>query len=301
MIFTRLFRKAVLARPLKTAFYLLTLKQKSMDEIWKDIKGYEGFYQVSNLGRVRSLDCVIIRVNGRTMTRKGALISHKINTQGYPTVRLHIKGKYQNIPLHRLIAEAFIPNPENKPCVDHINTIRIDYSIDNLRWVTYKENSNNPITHKRNKQNSSSKEAIAKKLSTLVRNKAKNAPRKVYQFSKDGTFIAEHESASEAGRKLNIYCGHISSACNRYAHQITAGGFLWSYNKNEVPEYKPCKKNMRPINQYDKEGNLIKRWDSVKSILKQFNISRYYLLPCLQKKVEVHDGFRWEYDEKQPT
>ena len=58
---------------------------------------------------------------------------------------------------------------------------------------------------------------------------------------------------------------------------------------------------MRPINQYDKEGNLIKRWDSVKSILKQFNISRYYLLQCLQKKVEVHDGFRWEYDEKQPT
>jgi hypothetical protein len=105
-------------------------------EIWKDIKGYEGIYQVSNTGRIRSL------LFNKQKTLKGSM-----NSEGYLTVRL--KGKTYHI--HRIVAETFIPNPDNKPEVDHINTDRCDNDVNNLRWVTRKENHNNPITKEHHK------------------------------------------------------------------------------------------------------------------------------------------------------
>ena len=111
----------------------------SMKEIWKDVIGYEGLYQVSNLGRVKSLDRFCI--DGRK--RYGQIMKQVITNGGYFAVGLR-KGKGQKRYLvHRLVAEAFIPNTDNKPCVDHINTIRTDNRVCNLRWCTYKENCNN--------------------------------------------------------------------------------------------------------------------------------------------------------------
>ena len=97
-------------------------------EIWKDIKGYEGLYQVSSLGRVKSLK------NGEYKIMKTAK-----DACGYPHLTLLNKSHR----VHRLVAEAFIPNPDNKPCVDHINTIRDDNRVENLRWCSHRENCNN--------------------------------------------------------------------------------------------------------------------------------------------------------------
>lgn len=110
-----------------------------MEEIWKDIEGYEGLYQVSNLGRVKSLDRKIDFKDGRYATYKGRVLSPKIKN-GYKYVVVTQNSKYRTFLVHRLVAKAFLPNPENKPCIDHINTDRTDNRVENLRWCTHKEN-----------------------------------------------------------------------------------------------------------------------------------------------------------------
>ena len=117
-----------------------------MNEIWKNItvEGFEN-YQVSNCGNVRSS---LIRTKwGGWTTRKNPILLHQERTkEGYYRVALYNNKCGKKFAVHRLVAMAFIPNPENKPCVDHINTIRTDDKKDNLRWVTYSENMKNPLT-----------------------------------------------------------------------------------------------------------------------------------------------------------
>lgn len=118
-------------------------------EIWKDIKGYEGLYQISNMGRVKSLDR--ITSDGRCIKSKYLKIGD--NNKGYKNVALCKNSIYEKCYVHRLVAQAFIPNEEGKKEVDHINTIRDDNRVENLRWVTHKENMNNEISRKQNSNN----------------------------------------------------------------------------------------------------------------------------------------------------
>ena len=119
------------------------------NEIWKSIRDYENLYEVSNMGRVRSLDRENIDSTGRKRHFKGTILKQSKDTSNYLIVGLTKNGKTKIFRVHRLVAEAFIPNPDNKPCIDHINTIRDDNRVENLRWVTYKENNNNELTNKK--------------------------------------------------------------------------------------------------------------------------------------------------------
>lgn len=113
-------------------------------EIWKDIPGYEGLYQVSNIGRIKRLESTVMQWNPQLQKKVPVVYKKRYlnfeTTRGYNRATLSKDNKQQRFQVHRLVAEAFVPNPDNKPCVNHINHIRIDNRADNLEWVTYKEN-----------------------------------------------------------------------------------------------------------------------------------------------------------------
>lgn len=172
-----------------------------MNEIWKDIVGYEGLYQVSNLGNVKSL-------NYRG-TGKEKVIS-LTNKAGYYLVSL----KRTLYRVHRLVALAFIPNPENKPFVDHINGIRSDNRVENLRWCTNKENINFPLARKN-------------KSISMLNNPKLSKP--VLQIEKlSGKIIKEFPSAREAERHTGISVDTICNSANgKYKKSIY--NYCWKY------------------------------------------------------------------------
>lgn len=118
-----------------------------MEEEWRDIRGFEGYYQVSNLGRVRSLNRTITCSLGKSFKKKGKVLSmNKFSSSGYRICML-TKGKIrENKFFHRLVCQAFLPNPENKPFVNHIDNDKLNNNITNLEWSTPMENT----THAKN-------------------------------------------------------------------------------------------------------------------------------------------------------
>lgn len=180
------------------------------EEVWKDIVGYEGSYQVSNIGRVKSLDY--------HRTGEENILKLCKNTAGYLKVELWKNNKRKSFKVHRLVATAFIDNPEKKPQIDHINTIKTDNRVDNLRWCTAKENSDNPISRKRFLDNVYK---VVKFGKDHFRSKA------VYQYSLDNKLIRKWDCITDVQRELGISTGHIPECCS--GKRKTCGGFIWKY------------------------------------------------------------------------
>lgn len=131
-------------------------------EIFKDIKGYEGLYQISNLGKVKRIPRNIVNKNGYSLLKEMFLTPY-VDDVGYFRIGLKLNSKTTHRRIHRLIATTFIPNPENKPQVNHINGIKTDNRLENLEWVTSLENTNHAIKAgliKRNGENNASSKLI---------------------------------------------------------------------------------------------------------------------------------------------
>ena len=189
-----------------------------MKEIWKDIEGHEGLYQVSNLGRVRSLDKYRNGRNGAKVYCRGRILKpFKSGTANYLSIAL---GREKKEYIHRLVAISFIQNPLNKKEVDHINCDITDNTVDNLRWVTRKENLNNPITKKRN--------SASRKGWYQPKGKENNKSKTVYQMLND-KIVAEFGSTMEAQRETHIDNTSIGRCCN--GKQKIAGGYRWKYKE----------------------------------------------------------------------
>lgn len=118
------------------------------EEIWLPIVGYEGLYDVSNLGNIKSLSRKYLNAHNNIKNITGFIMKQITDCDGYKVINLCKNGKKKMMKVHRLVAMSFIPNPENKPCIDHIDTNRCNNNYFNLKWCTYKENQNNEITKK---------------------------------------------------------------------------------------------------------------------------------------------------------
>lgn len=173
-------------------------------EIWKDIKNYEGLYQVSNWGRVKSLG------NGGTYKTSRILKTGK-DINGYFFVTLWKNGKQKHCLVHRLVATAFLDNPENFPCINHKDEVKTNNSVENLEWCSYKYN-NNYGSHK-------------EKVSDAQINDP-NKSKKVLQFTLDGELIREWESTRECERNGFNHCS-VCLCCN--GKLKSHKGFLWEY------------------------------------------------------------------------
>jgi len=194
-------------------------------EIWKDI---DEFHQVSNIGRVRSLDKYTVDTIGRLQFHKGKVMKQKKDKDGYLIVPL---GK-TTFRVHRLVAEAFIPNPHNLPYVNHkdenpsnnfvyVNTDgTVDIEKSNLEWCDAKYNANYGTKIERSKMHTDWKAAAKKRKKTIL------------QFDIDGNYIREFESIKEASELLCIDASSITHHLKGTRHKKQAGGFIWKYKNN---------------------------------------------------------------------
>ena len=120
--------------------YETSMALRYAPEVYVNIRGYEGYYQVSNYGNVRSLDRVIKEKTGKPQTLKGRVLKQRINPGGYYYVGLGKNGSKATFAIHQLVAQAFIPNPKNKKTVNHMDGNKLNNSVANLEWSTYSEN-----------------------------------------------------------------------------------------------------------------------------------------------------------------
>lgn len=188
------------------------------EEIWKAVKGFEGNYEVSSLGRVRSVDRVVVYPDGKPHLKKGKELSQATNKAGYKVVVLCTQDIRKNYMVHRLVAETHIPNPDNLPCINHKDENPANNNVENLEWCTYQYNN----TYGQH----------TKKI-------AVHFAKPILQFDLEGNFIARYESSVDAERGTGIKHGSMCNVAN-YAigmaktprSYLSAGGFIWRWEEN---------------------------------------------------------------------
>ena len=173
-----------------------------MKEVWKAIKGYEDLYEVSNTGIIRSIDRKVHYRDVREKNISGSIKKPTLNVKGYLKVTLFKNGKGTTKEIQRIVAEAFIPNPNNKNQVNHIDGNKTNNNVSNLEWCTPKENSQHRLH-------------VLKKGIVAVN-----------QFDMNGKFIRSYASIKEAARENNIKPCSISNVIN--CKRNSAGGYYWA-------------------------------------------------------------------------
>lgn len=193
-----------------------------MNEKWKEICEYEGMYEVSSNGNIRSVNRKVFHTSNNSMkTVEGVTLIQEQSNRGYKRVTLSKNGKVEKLSIHRLVAKAFIPNPDNKPHINHIDGDKKNNILSNLEWCTQSEN----MLH--------SSKVLGNKAGKPMQGKlGKDSPfsKKVVQLTKDDTFVNSFYGLHEAQRETGVNKANIGEVCN--GNRKLAGGFKWKYDES---------------------------------------------------------------------
>lgn len=258
-------------------------------EEWRDVVGFEGMFMVSNFGRVKSLDRYVTlnpKKSGSIQFRKGKIYSPSFSTDGYLQVTLANGNIKRTAKVHRLVAMAFIPNPDNLPQVNHIDENKTNNRIDNLEWCTAKYNNNYGTRIER------------------ARESFHQEP--ILQFTKNGELIARYSSITDAAKAMGMDYSRIMWVC-KGRFSCTSNGFVWRYENQDLAEKAKIaleEKKMRVyqtttalrrVAKYDLDGNFIKSYRSIKDACADNGLSRNKITHACRGEQKTAGGFIWKY------
>lgn len=229
-------------------------------EIFVFVENYEGYYLISNMGNLMSYP----RWDRIGRYQGGKMIKKCLDTDGYETAILYKDGVGENVKIHRLVAQSFIPNPENYPCIDHINGIRNNNIYTNLRWCTIAQN---------NTFDNAMESREKAKINSLINGSKSPFARKIKQLTLDGDYICSYSSISEASYKTGFSSAHISSVCNKKRN--SCGRYKWEYDGEPVMKMPKGRSNggkTKAIFRIDINGDIIKEYNSINGAAKELGL-----------------------------
>ena len=245
-------------------------------EIWRDVIGYEGLYKVSNLGRIKSLNRKISS-NKRV---KGVIRSQQKNENGYMTIQLHKNNTIKDFKVHRLVAQAFIPNPNNLPQVNHKDENKTNNNLINLEWCTSKYNNS---------------------YGTKIERSIAWCRKKVYQYDTNFNLIKIYESITECVRQTGYDRKSIENRCNLDEIKLYKN-FIWRYSSitNEDKNiYLPkTESEKKKVYQYDLNLKLVNIYESLSECSKITGFNR----GTISKRCNINDNkpyknFIWRFNK----
>ena len=243
------------------------------EEIWKDITDYEGKYQVSSEGRVKSLAREFIDRAGRRQNIKERIMKLPKDKDGYKTVGLYNGfGKMKTFYVHRLVCEAFHPNPDNKPQVNHIDEDKENNQVSNLEWCTCEENINHGTRTKR-----------------AIKNTAKALSKPVGQYTLEGELIKIWNSARQAEQEG--YFNHTSICRVANQKQKTHCGYIWKY----INEEDKTGSISKPVGQYTLDNELVRVWKSPIEASRQGGFNSSSIGAVARGERKTSGGYIWKY------
>lgn len=246
------------------------------EEIWRKVKGFEDYYEVSNTGKVRSISREIKRGNKGNYFQEGKELTISQNNKGYCIAKLWVNGKGKKYFVHRLVAEAFIDNPNKYPVINHKDENPLNNNVENLEWCSYSYNNSYGTKPER------------------VR-KALNKP--IYQLDKQTKeIIKEWNCANEVAKNFNCSRGRISGWCQDYAE---AEGYIWCYVEDYEKGYNGnviksinlnrCVYKINPV-----DLSVIAEYPNVSSTAKD-GYDCGSVSNCCRGKAKKHKGYYWRY------
>ncbi len=257
-----------------------------MEEIFKPVIGFEGAYEVSNLGRVKSLSRIVPTGKGSTKVRRiyERILAVTDRGNGYFFVDMRFGKKKKLVSVHQLVAQSFIPNPENKPQVNHIDGNKKNNLLSNLEWVTASENAKHTYD----------------KLGRIALKGSKDPKsKKAYQYTAEGVLVKIWPSMVEADEQGGFCSTAISSCCLGKGKNHSHRGFIFSFTELPMEYFNNLKTGAgrlkKPVIQKDLGGNFVRRYESISDAI-PFGFCDSKISLVASGKRNHHKGFIWEYE-----
>lgn len=240
--------------------------------MWKPIKNYEGLYLVSSDGYIKREERKIVLPNGTIGIIKEKVLKRILGSDGYLYVTLSKNNIAKRFAIHRLVAQAFIPNPNNFPLVNHKDEIKTNPCVDNLEWCDNLYNQN-----------------YGTKIQRYIKTRAKAIDR----YTIDGQYIDTWDSEKQFTTAFGYNGeGLIRAVCNHYKGRSSAYGFKWRYH-DDKSDFNEIKRGYR-IMQYSRFGDLIAEYKNAEEASKETGIYYTSIRKCAKGKQKTAGGYIWK-------